>query len=38
MVEVEDFVVEPLQGAFWDGDEPYRQVQAGKPRCCLDQV
>src|SRR5215472_8631198 len=38
MVEVEDLVVEALQGAFRYGDEANRQVQAGQPGCRLDQV
>src|SRR5262249_9756531 len=38
VVDVEDLVVESLQGAFGDGDEPHRQVQAGQPRCRLDEV
>ncbi len=38
VVEVKDLVVEPLKGAFGDGDEPHRKVQAGQPRCRLDEV
>ena len=29
VIEVENLVVEALQGAFRDGDQPHRQVQAG---------
>jgi hypothetical protein len=38
VIEVEYLVVEALQGAFRDGDQPHRQVQAGQPRRGLDQV
>jgi len=38
VVEVQNLVVEALQRAFGDRDEPDRQVQAGQPRCGLDQV
>ena len=38
VIEVQDFVVETLQGAFGDRDEPHRQVQAGQPRRSLDEV
>ena len=38
VVQVEDLVVEPLQRAFWDGDQADRQVQAGQPGRGLDQV
>src|SRR5262249_30268412 len=38
VVEVEDLVVEALQGAFGDGYEPHRQVHAGQPRRRLDQM
>src|SRR5260370_22770268 len=38
VIKVEDLIVEALQGAFGDRDEAPRQVQAGQPRCGLDQV
>src|SRR5450432_164688 len=38
VIEVKDFVVETLQRALGDRDEPHRQVQAGQPRCGFDQV
>src|SRR5262249_58395210 len=38
VVEVKDLVVKTLQGAFGDGDEPHRQVQARQPRRGLDEV
>src|SRR5215467_7707400 len=38
VVEVEDLVIETLQGAFGYGDEPHRQVQARQPRRGLDEV
>src|SRR5712691_2506839 len=38
VIEVKDLVVETLQGTFGDRDEPHRQVQAGQPRCRLDEV
>ena len=38
VVEVEDLVVEALQGAFGDGYQAHRQVHAGQPRRGLDQV
>src|SRR6516225_4655144 len=38
VIEIEDLVVEALQGTFRNGDQAYRQVQAGQPRRGLDQV
>ena len=38
VVEIEYLVVEALQRALGHGDQPDRQVQAGQPRCRLDQV
>jgi hypothetical protein len=38
VVQVEDLVVEALQGALGDGDQAYRQVQAGQPGRRLDHV
>jgi hypothetical protein len=38
VIEIKNLVIETLQCAFGDGDEPHRQVQAGQPRRGLDQV
>src|SRR5215469_11877587 len=38
VVQVENLVVEALQGAFRDGDEPDGKIKAGQPGSRLDQL
>ena len=38
VIEVEHLVVEGLQRAFGEGDQPDRKVQAGQPRGRFDQM
>lgn len=37
MIDIENLVVEPLQGTLRDGDETDRDVEAGQPERCLGQ-
>src|SRR4051812_40423301 len=38
VIEVEHLVVERLEGALWNRDQSHGQIEAGEPRCGLNEV